>query len=64
MTIPTYKEPPDMYENTKVYEVCVFCNKTTKYWHKGTNNPVCVSCAKEHKVSELHNWRKNTKGKQ
>lgn len=57
MTIPVYEEPAEMYDNTGVYEVCVFCRKHTKYWHKGTNNPVCQPCAKEHKVSELHNWR-------
>lgn len=58
MAIPTYKEDPKMYRGTGLYEVCVFCKKTTTYWHKGTNNPVCGSCAKKHKVSELHNWLK------
>ena len=58
MTIPTYEEPKDMYGNTHAYEVCVFCKKTTKFWHRRTNNPVCRGCAKVHKVAELHNWRK------
>lgn len=58
MTIPTIKEPEDLYDNFGIYEKCVFCEKTTKYWHKRTNNPVCRDCAKEHKVAELHNQRK------
>lgn len=61
MTIPTYEEDPDMYQHTGVYEVCVFCRNPTKFWHKRTNNPVCKSCAKDHKVSELHDWTKKTK---
>jgi len=58
MTIPTVEEDPVMHDYTHVYEVCVFCRKPTKFWHVKTNNPVCRTCAKEHKVEELHNWRK------
>lgn len=58
MTIPIYKEPKDMFENTNVLEHCVFCQRPTKYWHKGTNNPVCPVCAGLHKVAELYNWLK------
>ena len=53
MTIPVKKEPEDLYDNLGVYERCHFGGKPTKYWHENTNNPVCKSCAKKHKVSEL-----------
>jgi len=56
MTIPTKMEPKDMYENFGVYEKCVFCRNTTRFWHERTNNPVCNTCAKQHKVAELHNY--------
>ena len=51
--IPIEKEPSDLYESAKVYEHCYFCNKPTNTWHTGTNQPVCKSCSKSHKVSEL-----------
>ena len=63
MTIPTHEEPDDLYEEMRVYEVCVFCRKPTKFWHEKTNNPVCQKCAKTHKVAELHNWRKKSSQK-
>jgi hypothetical protein len=53
--IPIKKEPAEMYEVTKVYERCVFCNQRTDTWHEKTNNPVCQECAKIHKVTELRN---------
>ena len=34
-------------------EHCVFCDATTPYWHKRTNTPVCQSCAKTHKVTDI-----------
>jgi hypothetical protein len=58
MTIPTQEETKDLYDNTHILEVCVFCLKKTKFWHMRTNNPVCQICAKKHKVSELINWRR------
>lgn len=57
--IPIKKEPAEMYENTHVYEKCVFCLQTTDMWHEQTNNPVCKDCAKTHKVKEFKNWFKN-----
>lgn len=51
--IPIHKEPDDLYLNLKVYERCYFCHKPTNMWHNGTNQPVCKTCAKTHKVSEL-----------
>jgi hypothetical protein len=51
--IPIVKEDKDMYENTKVYENCVFCDHPTDTWHERTNNPVCSLCSKAHKAEEL-----------
>jgi len=51
--IPIKQEPKEYYENTRVYEHCYFCSKPTDTWHLGTNQPVCKSCAKIHKVSEI-----------
>ena len=36
-----------------IKEKCVFCDKPTDTWHENTNNPVCVDCAKTHKVSDI-----------
>ncbi len=58
MAIPVEKEDQELFEAFGIYEKCVFCKQDTKYWHTRTNNPVCKSCSKEHKVSELHNWLK------
>lgn len=55
MAIPIKKEPEELYLETKVYEHCFFCEDTTDMWHEKTNNPVCPSCAKVHKVSDLPN---------
>jgi hypothetical protein len=59
--IPIKKEPPEYFKETKVYEKCVFCKKSTDTWHERTNNPVCSNCNKEHKVSELTNHFKKHK---
>jgi len=59
--IPIKQEPSEMYDNTHVYEHCVFCNIQTSTWHERINNPVCSKCSKEHKVSELTNHRKGYK---
>lgn len=53
MAIPLVKEPEDLIRETGVYERCHFCKTKTDMWHDNTNNPVCPSCAKAHKVSEL-----------
>lgn len=55
MTIPIKKEPSDCEFG---FECCRFCGRTTLYWHMKTNNPVCPSCSKIHKVSELKNHMK------
>ena len=60
--IPTVAEPEEHYKEFHFYENCVFCRHATKFWHAGTNNPVCKSCAKKHKVAELYNWSKHKKG--
>ena len=39
-----------------IVESCHFCRAPTRYWHTGTNNPVCPDCAKKHRVEELPNW--------
>lgn len=41
-----------------VQENCFFCTTPTRFWHMGTNNPVCECCAKVHTVSELPNHLK------
>ena len=46
-----------------VVEVCHFCRIKTRYWHENTNNPVCRSCAKLHKVSELPDHGKNIRAR-
>lgn len=56
--IPVWHECPDEVDEMKkarVYalEHCVFCGTETNTWHENTNNPVCVSCASEHKVSDI-----------
>lgn len=61
MAIPLTKEPAEFYENLRVYENCVFCDTPSQHWHTRTNNCVCEKCAKQHKVSELTNWRKTAK---
>jgi hypothetical protein len=51
MAIPIAHEGNDVLFG--VLEVCHFCRIQTQYWHENTNNPVCPSCAKTHKVAEL-----------
>lgn len=53
--IPLIKEPDDLEWN--ISEVCFFCKRPTKYWHKDTNNPVCPECAERHQVKELPDHR-------
>jgi hypothetical protein len=36
-----------------IIEECHFCGTPTRYWHENTNNPVCPTCSKKHKVKEL-----------
>lgn len=54
--IPIEKEPKELYENTHIYEVCVFCKTKTDTWHTRTNNPVCKICCRTHKVHELEDY--------
>jgi hypothetical protein len=52
--IPLVEEPKILYQETRVYEKCYFgCGNETKFWHTRTNQPICKSCAKKHKVSEV-----------
>lgn len=54
MTIPVKEEPEEFASKFwGCVEKCIFCNNSTKFWHENTNNPVCPTCAKEHKVAEL-----------
>lgn len=61
MMIPVEKEPDDLYENTRVYEVCIFCNAETVFWHKKTNSPICPLCAVDHKVSQIKDAKRISK---
>ena len=50
--IPTVKEPKEM--EFFGIEDCYFkCGNKSRYWHWRTNQPVCNSCAKTRKVSEI-----------
>lgn len=51
--IPIEKEPPELQQEFKCYELCFFCKKQTDTWHLETNKAVCSNCSKKHKVSEL-----------
>lgn len=54
MAIPIVHEGQDVVEEFgNLVEQCHFCKVPTRYWHENTNNPVCPSCAKVHKVAEL-----------
>ncbi len=53
MTISIKLEPKDYQEMPR--EDCYFCNSPTRYWHLGTNNPICPLCSRFHKVKELPN---------
>lgn len=37
----------------KVMERCTFCRIETRYWQKGSNKPVCESCAASKAESDL-----------
>lgn len=58
MAIPIEVEPPELFKEFGFYECCTFCEKPTDTWHKITNNPVCIECAKTHNVAEPHNYTK------
>jgi hypothetical protein len=53
MTIPLVKEDAGVCAERGGLERCHFCTSQTRYWHVGTNNPVCQVCAKQHRVAEL-----------
>lgn len=60
MAIQLVKEPKQM--EVWGIENCFFeCGNTTRYWHAGTNQPVCKDCAKKHKTCELKKSHKNYK---
>lgn len=62
--IPLVEEPKDLFEEFRVYENCFFkCGNKTKFWHWRTNQPVCESCAKKHKVVDLPKCTPNYKPK-
>ena len=52
----TKNEFPHLTEN------CIFCKKSTRTWHETTNNPICVSCANTHKISDIkEDWGSNVR---
>lgn len=55
MTIPIIEEG-DTWKEIGLHEGCHFCKTKTTTWHENTNNPVCASCAKKHKVAELPDY--------
>jgi hypothetical protein len=60
MAIPIAHEGDEVFMGCGgIMEVCHFCRIQTRYWHENTNNPVCPTCAKTHKVAELPDWGKN-----
>lgn len=62
MAIPLVQEPKEYYEEFGFYEKCYFkCGNDTKYWHVGTNQPICQDCAKKHRVSEVEKCTPNYK---
>lgn len=36
-----------------IKEHCALCKAPTRWWHKKTNTPCCLSCAKTRSVSDL-----------
>ena len=59
MAIPIKHEDDEaVAEFGGIVEQCHFCGTSTRYWHENTNNPVCPSCAKRHKVAQLPDWSK------
>ena len=55
--IPVEKEPDEFYENTGVYESCVFCGCSTDMWNKQFNEPVCNDCSKVKSIDDLKKSR-------
>lgn len=53
-----YETDAELSEFGGIVEACAFCQAGTRYWHENTNNPVCQSCAKTYRVSELKDWGK------
>lgn len=54
--IPIWTEPASIKkEFGHLVENCILCRKPTETWHENTNNPICVECAKAHKVSDIEN---------
>tara|TARA_R110000796_G_scaffold126793_10_gene241850 strand:+ start:2568 stop:2789 length:222 start_codon:yes stop_codon:yes gene_type:complete len=53
--IPLVEEPKEHRVLFRgVFENCYFdCGSKTTFWHWRTNQPICKSCAKSHKVSEV-----------
>lgn len=59
MAIPIKREDDETIASFGgIVEQCHFCGNKTRYWHENTNNPVCQSCSKTHKVAELPDWGK------
>lgn len=59
MAIPIKHEDAEtVAEFPGLIERCHFCQAQTRWWHENTNNPVCPSCSKLHKVAELPDWGK------
>lgn len=52
--IPVWDEDSELTkEFGQLVESCVFCGAKTRTWHENTNNPVCLACAKKHRVSDI-----------
>jgi hypothetical protein len=47
--ISVEEEPEDM----GILEQCFYCPKKTSTWHTKSNTPVCESCARKHRISDL-----------
>lgn len=58
-----YESKEIINEWPKIIEACHFCKKPTRWWHVNTNNPVCVKCAKLHKVAELPDHGKSIRAR-
>lgn len=54
MAIPIKKEPAWVTKECRnLHEKCIFCKKSTMFWHLETNNPICEPCALEKEVIDL-----------
>ncbi len=51
--ITIVREPKELYNTFKRYELCTFCRTETKYWTKSCNTPICKDCAKTHTKEDL-----------